>query len=1130
MARLLPFYVVAFLSPIRASEYNAQWTGNANQTWEDAANWDILQVPRNTETDSFNALLGATAGAVAFGSDCTINNLTIQHGAELVIANGRTLELSSALLDGGTLSSSPGGVARLSGGTHTCGNGGKFLVHDGSSLELAGLTVIDGSFAAGDLDTDPANHEVRIVANTTFSDGESRAAIRIDEGSSLILRGTEFANHSRILPQGGAQAATLFIYPNAFGHFLLSGMGEIQLDHSNDRIRGPSVIVHSVRQATGHRIRGGGTFTQLEIFNEGEIIADLPTVPLVISPYRMENDGGVVKAENGATLRLNGYNGNAFTSSNGGLWLIGDDSRFEIDKATLGNLSLSNDDLDGDPLNHEAIVTGDSLISNVVSETNLTVQDGVTLRIGGVFTNNGILQLESASAVSQIQLEASLLPPSATIAGNGVIRLDHPSDTIAGQSSPYTAPRLTHGPDHRIEGGGLINLDLVNHGTIVANLPGVPLRLATGSSFNNDGGLVLAENGATIRFENSGFTSINGGEYRIGDGSSFELHGAGLSGLTLSKDDLDADPANHEVRVTASSSLWGVTNEVPVLVQDGVTLTLGGPTFTNHGTIELGSASGISALSISGTGTANELVIGGTGSILLDSLDDHITAAPASYIKSLRHGAGHSIEGSGRLGLGRILINNEGQIAADRHGEQLIIDAFGPATVNRGVLRSMAGGILRVAEALEDTGGQVEVEAGSQLLVSGTMSQRNGSTLANGWLESTGFEFTGSTVQGTGTFNGPLTAAFSLVEPGNSTGTLTVHGNTTLATGSSLCIEVASASDRDLLAVTSGICQLDGATLRLDLLGNAPDLSNSDTLTILTSDGGLTGTFLNASDGDRLHTIDGLSSFVVRYSGNSVTLTDFAREPSSVANQPPIFTFPAGNIALDENTPPATLVATFHAYDPEGAIIRYSIADPTVPFTLDPHTGELKVSGPLNHEAQSDYDLTIGVSDGIHDTEMSLVIRLNDLADTNEEIVVALLTSPSGAFPGESDPAIIGFDADPDSDGLSNVFELWRGTNPAIADHPLPALLEPYPGIFLPPFRLPQSASVVIEVDPSVDDLLSVNALFSINLGDWRTAAANRIVLSDNGNIRRIRFFDTSAYYLLNRFFVRFESHPSTEP
>ena len=163
-------------------------------------------------------------------STCTIKNLTVRSGAELLIGKERTLTLTGALLDGCVVSASPGGVATLSGGTHTCINGGRFLLHDETVLELSGLTVVNGRFKASDLDSDPTNNELRVVRLTTFSGGESDALIRVNDGTALTLTGNGFVNRGTILPSGDSGTAPLIISPPPFAPFLLSGPGEIRLE------------------------------------------------------------------------------------------------------------------------------------------------------------------------------------------------------------------------------------------------------------------------------------------------------------------------------------------------------------------------------------------------------------------------------------------------------------------------------------------------------------------------------------------------------------------------------------------------------------------------------------------------------------------------------------------------------------------------------------------------------------------------------------------------------------------------------------------------------------------------------------------------------------------------------------
>src|SRR5262249_42034350 len=66
-------------------------------------------------------------------------------------------------------------------------------------------------------------------------------------------------------------------------------------------------------------------------------------------------------------------------------------------------------------------------------------------------------------------------------------------------------------------------------------------------------------------------------------------------------------------------------------------------------------------------------------------------------------------------------------------------------------------------------------------------------------------------------------------------------------------------------------------------LGTGYPISSHSTLTILTSNGGLAGRFNNVSSGSRLTTLDGLGSFLVSLSGQTVQLSDFHTEPEPAA-------------------------------------------------------------------------------------------------------------------------------------------------------------------------------------------------------------------------------------------------------
>lgn len=77
---------------------------------------------------------------------------------------------------------------------------------------------------------------------------------------------------------------------------------------------------------------------------------------------------------------------------------------------------------------------------------------------------------------------------------------------------------------------------------------------------------------------------------------------------------------------------------------------------------------------------------------------------------------------------------------------------------------------------LSNQGGQILVDAGNQMIVTGRFSQLGGGTEVNGRLTlSHAVQLAGGTLTGTGTVAGTVVNVNAQVSPGNSPGTLTIH-------------------------------------------------------------------------------------------------------------------------------------------------------------------------------------------------------------------------------------------------------------------------------------------------------------------------------------------------------------------
>ena len=1021
--------------------------------------------------------------------------------------------------DGGTLISTGTATTRLNAATYTSANGGYFLIGDNSTIELNSATIVDSLFAIENLDADPLNHHLRIIGNSVFQECTSDAVIRVSDGKVLTLRNNTFENRSQVHLDGATGSTALSFSGGGDAEMTLQGSGTVFLDNAFDQISGS--FSHTLRHAASHRIEGGGKLGlgSVNLINHGSIEANLPALGLEINPYiTFQNDGGTVVASNGATIAfLTG----TYSAPNGGIYEIGDNCQFLLGGGTWNNMTFDIKDTDMSLGNNDLKIVANTTFNGVTNEADLSVDDARTLTLSsGDFTNNTTITLNGSTGASALTF-SGVGDGVISLLGTGTVYLDNDLDRINGSFSH----RLIQGLDHSIEGSGKIGIgtvNITNHGRIEANRPGENLDIDPYGDFLNDGGTLHATNDGTIRLFSGTYSSSNAGDYRIFDGSQIELHGLTLTNMTLAAEDSNSILADNLALVVENCTMSNVVLETRTEVAAGKTLTFNPGDLINNGDLILdGNASENTTLS--GIGTGDGITrLEGTGRLLLDHVNDRLGGA---FSHTLVNGPDHRIEGAGSFGLGQVRLLNEGVLFANLNGQTMQIDCYSNDPLdNRGVLHATGGCTINIADPLTDTGGTIAADISSSILINGNATKSGGSLLVNGLFDPSGnTTLSSSWLKGSGLLDSPLTATFTSITPGNSTGTLTIGGNTTLSTGSSLQIEINSASDHDQLVISGGNLQLSGGTLRLDYAGGPTDILSTDVLTISTTTGTVLNQFINIANGARLQTYDGNASFIVNYLPGAITLSDFIYNSPPGPNLSPIFTSFVEDLSIDENTPPGTLLATFSAYDPEGAIIEYSLGGLSSAFEIDPSNGELRVAGPLNHEVLTSHFFTVRAFDNVNYSDVLLTINLNDLVDTNEEITISLLTGPSGPFQGETDPAIIGYDADPDFDGRANIFELWQGTDPSVTDLPVPIILEAY----VPANE--EFGSAIIEVGSAVDNLLAIDVEFSFDLDSWRNATGNRIVISDSGGIRTLRFFDTAPLIPESRFFIRFIAEQNSE-
>lgn len=170
---------------------------------------------------------------------------------------------------------------------------------------------------------------------------------------------------------------------------------------------------------------------------------------------------------------------------------------------------------------------------------------------------------------------------------------------------------------------------------------------------------------------------------------------------------------------------------------------------------------------------------------------------------------------------------------------------------------------------------------GFGIVETGSLQGREGAKLiVNGVLTVPKLDLSGAEMGGIGTLNGDAVLS-GLFSPGSSPGKFTINGNIIQTNTSVLSMEIAgTAIDQyDRLLVSSN-ASLAG-TLSVNLL-NGFRPASGDTFPIIQA-GLITGQFANASNGQRIATIDGYGTVVVNYTSTAVVLSAFQANP----NPPP---------------------------------------------------------------------------------------------------------------------------------------------------------------------------------------------------------------------------------------------------
>jgi len=543
--------------------------------------------------------------------------------------------------------------------------------------------------------------------------------------------------------------------------------------------------------------------------------------------------GALIQATTDDAMQMNVGNSNV-TLTNAGTIISGQQSSTDAGKG-------------GQAIDWNAITTGSNVLRNLSTGVIQAYDaDAVRPGVNGVVYNDGLIQ-------SVYNTEANDGVDAQNNTGVVVINASNGSDVAAGTGHIL-------GSRHGITGGALD--DSVSFAITVTN---------------NLGGVIEGQDGSGINID--GITSV----------ATINNHGTIIgNGVTGDGDGVDVDGIVHIVNTGTIIGKQAFND-----VSEGV--TVGGGTIVNSGLIEGDNVDG---------GIGRGITLAGIDHI--DNPDDTTTTFPAqgiyadsaitnsgtirgqtdsaiaitggatTHTVTITNLAGGLIEGAGATaaaidtGVTNTSIVNYGTIKADSSGlainfggsnsslqvlggsAQIIGDIDGGTGSSSVTIAPGAGNAFTYDYALRNLAG-VTIGAGTTTLTGtntytgATTVDAGGTLVVNGSVASTVNVGSTATLAGTGTVGSTTLASGSTLSPGamtaagaSSIGTLTVNGDLTFEQGSIYAVQADPASTSSDLVHVTGQTSLAGSVVHIGTDGNYAPFR---TYTILTSDGGLSGTF-----------------------------------------------------------------------------------------------------------------------------------------------------------------------------------------------------------------------------------------------------------------------------------------------
>jgi hypothetical protein len=402
--------------------------------------------------------------------------------------------------------------------------GGGILILDGSSSATfinnaiirsengSSVTILFSKIVGGTLDNTGSTGTI------TLNDGTLRD-VTIAAGSTVTTGGNRAGYLENMLINHGTLApapSSIFIASDT----TLSGGGVIALLGNLSSVISNTGSNRTLTN-TDNTLRGTGLigYDSLSVINgaNGIIQADVPGQVLYLNGSGTFTNNGLMRAQNGGTLILDGssagvFNNNATIRSENG-------SNVSIVFSKLVGGTLDNTGSTG------TITLNDGTLRDV------TIAAGSTVTTGG--NRSGYLENTLVNHGTLAPAPASIFVASdTTLSGGGIIALASLNSRISNAGTNRT---LTNG-DNVLHGTGHIGYDSLSvingaAGIIQADVSGETLHLNGSGNFTNNG-LMRASNGGILYFSGTGTITNSGGTLHVlptsiikGDGGIIQTAG-----------------------------------------------------------------------------------------------------------------------------------------------------------------------------------------------------------------------------------------------------------------------------------------------------------------------------------------------------------------------------------------------------------------------------------------------------------------------------------------------------------------------------------------------------------------------------------------------------------------------------